>query len=167
MPILNKVEIRWVRCDEDNPQRYQNKKDAPAKWSTQVVVRDKKTADKYKEDFGMAFKPEEEDGKIIYKTSLSRFAFLPDDAGEEDLNRPNRPVNVILGNGERLDPKTIGNGSVANVSFTVKKDKSARTLVGIQVVKLLKFESNSDTDFELTDDFEVIDDQKDSLEDTF
>ena len=167
MPILNKVEVRWVRCDEENPQRYQGKKDAPAKWSTQIVVRDKKTADQYKNDFGMTFKPDEEEGKLIYKTSLSRFAFLPDEAGNEDLTRPNRPVTTILGNGEKIDPRTIGNGSVANVSFTVKKDKSSRTLVGIQVIKLIKFESNSDTAFELTDDFEIVEDNGNSLEDTF
>jgi len=101
---------------------------------------------------------EDKDGKLVYKTSISRYAYGSGPDGNEDTTKPNKPVNVILADGTPLDPNTVGNGSIANVSFYVKEDKSGRTLKGIQVMKLFKFEARGDEDeFELTDEFEVID----------
>ena len=98
------------------------------------------------------------DDKIVYKTSLSKYTFQADKEGNEDTTKPNKPANCILGDGTPLDPNTVGNGSIANISFYVKEDKSSRTLKGMQVTRLVKFEPRGDQDeFELTDDFEVID----------
>jgi hypothetical protein len=156
MAIINNVEIHWVKCDPSKPERYQGK--GPAKFSIQIRVRDKKVKESLEKEYGFKFSPMELDDKLVYKTSISRYAFGSGPDGNEDLSKPNRPVNVILADGTPLDPNTVGNGSIANVSFFTKEDKSSRTLKGIQVTKLIKFEARGDDDeFELTDNFEVID----------
>jgi hypothetical protein len=157
MAIINNVEIHWVKCDPAKPERYQGK--GPAKFSIQIRVKDKKAKESLEKDFGFKFSPmEDKDGKLVYKTTISRYAYGSGPDGNEDTSKPNKPVNVILADGTALDPNTVGNGSIANVSFYTKEDKSGRTLKGIQVTKLIKFEPRGDEDeFELTDEFEVID----------
>jgi len=159
MAKIDNVEIHWVKCDPARPERYQGK--GPAKFSIQIRVKDKKQKESLEKEYGFKFSPmEDKDGKLVYKTSISRYAYSSGPDGNEDVTKPNKPVNVILANGTVLDPNTVGNGSIANVTFYVKEDKSSRTLKGIQVMKLFKFEPRSDEDeFELTDDFEVIDTQ--------
>jgi hypothetical protein len=159
MAIINNVEIHWVKCDPARPERYQGK--GPAKFSVQIRVKDKKTKESLEKDYGFKFSPmEDKDGKLVYKTSISRYAFGSDKEGNEDTTKPNKPVNVILADGTALDPNTVGNGSIANVSFFTKEDKSGRTLKGIQVKKLVKFEARTDEDeFELSDDFEIVEAQ--------
>jgi hypothetical protein len=132
MPIIKNVEIHWVKCNADQPQRYQNKADAPAKWSLQIRTRDKAQRKAWEDQYGMKMTPSDDDDGIFYKTSLSRYAFS---AG------------------------TVGNGSIANVSFFLKDDKSSRTLKGIQLLKLKKYSPPEDQDqFDLTDDYSVIED---------
>jgi len=168
MPIMKNVTVYWVKCAVDEPQRYQNKADAPAKWSVQVRTHDKATKTQWEKEYGMSLKPEEGENGIFYKTSLSRYAFGAAAGGGEDPNKPNKPVSVILANGEALDPNTVGNGSIANISMYVKDDKSSRTLKGIQVTKLIKYEPRDDEDaFELTDDFEIIEDAGGSDDDPY
>lgn len=157
MAIIRNVEIHWVRCSVDKPQRYQNKPSNPAKWSVQIRTTDKAVKAQWEKEYGMSLTPAEGDNGIYYKTSLTRYAFAAGPDGKENPDNQNKPVNVILADGTPLDPDTVGNGSIANVSFYVKDDKSSRTLKGIQVTKLIKFEPRSDEDeFELTDDFEII-----------
>jgi hypothetical protein len=163
MAIIKNVEIHWVKCDPAKPERYQGK--GPAKFSIQLRVKDKKTKESLEKDFGFKFSPMEVDEKVIYKTSISRYAFASGPDGNEDTSKPNKPVTVILADGTPLDPNSVGNGSIANISMYVKEDKSGRTLKGIQVTKLIKYEPTSSQDeFELSDDFEIVE-SKDSTED--
>jgi hypothetical protein len=157
MAIIRNIELWWVKCDPTKPERYQGK--GPAKFTVQIRVKDKKTKESLEKDFGFKFNAmEDPKGGLTYKTSISRYAFGSDANGVEDPAKPNKPVGVILANGELLDPNTVGNGSVANIAFNVKEDKSSRTLKNIQVTKLIKFEPRGDADeFDLTDDFEIID----------
>ena len=158
MPIINNVEVHWVKLDANKPERYQDNPKAPAKNSLQLRVKDKKVKESLEKEFGFKFSPMEIDDKIVYKTSLSKYTYQADADGNEDKTKPNKPATCILGDGTPVDPNTVGNGSIANVSFYVKEDKSSRTLKGIQVTRLIKFEPKGDQDqFELTDDFEVID----------
>lgn len=155
MPIVNNVELWYVKVDPSKPERYQGK--GPAKFSAQIRVKDKKVKDSLEKQYGFKFSPLEVDDKIVYKTSISRYAFQAGTNGEEDTTKPNKPVTVILADGSPVDPNTIGHGSVGNISFFCKEDKSGRTLKGIQLTKLVKFEPRVDEDeFELSDDFEII-----------
>lgn len=153
MPIINNLELHWVKVDPARPERYKGK--GPAKWAVQLRVRDKKVKESLEKDFGFEFTPMEVDDKIVYKTSVSRYAFGSTN-GQEDESKPNKPVNVILADGTPVDPNTIGNGSIGNISVYVKDDKSSRTLKGIQITKLIEYQPNRDDEFELSDNFEIV-----------
>jgi len=124
MPIINNVELHWVKLDANKPERYQDNPKAPAKNSLQIRVKDKKVKEALEKEYGFKFTPMEVDDKIIYKTSLSRYTYKSTPDGKEDLTQPNKPASCILADGTPLDPNTVGNGSVANVSFFAKEDKS-------------------------------------------
>jgi len=158
MPILNNVTLAWVQCDPERPRQY--KGTGPFKWSVQVSTSDKKTAEAWAKEYGMKMTPfEGDDGKIHYKSSLSTYAFGKEDG--DGKAKPNKPVVVMLMNGDPIDPNTVGNGSVANVNFFVSDDKEVRRLKGIQVKKLIKYERSSEDEFELSDDFEIIEPETD------
>ena len=156
MAIIRNVEIFWVKCDPKNPSRYEGK--GPAKWTVQFRVKDKDTKKQLEDLYGFKFSPIEDDvsGKLVYKTTISRYAFRADPSGKENVNDPNKPVSVVLGDLSPVDPNTVGNGSIGHISFSFKDDKSSRTLKGIQLIKMKVFEGGSDEEFEATDDFEII-----------
>jgi hypothetical protein len=161
MPILRNVEVHWVKADPQNPARFQGRKDAPALWTVQLRTRSKTEMEVWKKEFGFKVTPEQDDTGIYYRTTLSRYAYRAKDDGTEDLDNPNKPVACITGTMESLDSRTIGNGSIANLSFSVREDKSGRTWKGIQVIKLIEFIPQSDEDaFDIEDGFEVISAEK-------
>lgn len=157
MAIIENVELFWVKCDPERPDSF---KGGPLRWTIQIRFKDKKLHTKMKE-YGFSITPElDDDGNLMYyRTTASRKATKTDPITKEDTGVRNSPVQCILRNGAILDPKTIGNGSVANVRvnvFTRKDGEIFRTLEGIQVVKLIKYTPNEEG-FELSEDFEVID----------
>ena len=154
MPIISSAVVSWVACDPESPKQY--KGTGPFKWSVQVSTGNKKEAEAWAKEYGMKMTPYEgPDSKIHYKSTLSTYAFAKDDG--EGKPKKNKPVTVILMNGEAIDPNTVGNGSVANVSFYVSEDKETRRLKGIQVSKLLVYTPvGKDDEFELSDDFEIV-----------
>jgi hypothetical protein len=152
MPIVKDVEIHWLVANPQRGKFFQNKTSNPEKWSVQMRIRDKALRDSLTKEFGFKFTTEEDDngGGNYYKTNLS--AYTRDQEGNL-----NKPINVILANGDPIDPDTVGNGSVANISFRVsgKGADATRRLTGVQVTKW-KVYKNED-EFELSDDFETID----------
>ena len=112
MAIIRNVEVFWVKCDPARPDRYEGK--GPAKWSVQLRIKDKKEKERLEKEYGFKFSPIEDDGKLVYKTSLSRFAFKAGPDKNENLSDPNDPVNVVLGDLTPVDPNTVGNGSVVS-----------------------------------------------------
>ena len=157
MAVIKNVELWWVKCNPERPSRYQNK--GPAKNGLEIRIYDKKQKDTLAKEYGFKFNTDEtDDGKVFYKTSLNRYTYrsLPNGGGE-DIKNPNKPINCVASDLTKLDPDIIGNGSIGNVSFSVKDDKSSRTLKGIQVTKLKKFERKDNDAFEMEEGFEVID----------
>ena len=153
MPILNNVTLAWVACDYDNPKQFKGQ--GPYKWSLQISTADKAVAKQWADEYGIKTTPfEAADGKLHYKASLSTYAYGKEDG--DGKAQKNKKVKVMLMNGDDVDPNTVGNGSIGNVSFYVSDDKETRRLKGIQVKKLLKYEPNKDDEFELSDDFEII-----------
>lgn len=150
MPIVKNIELFWVNIDPERPNHYQNNKDNPGTWNVQLRTRDKKLVDSLKKEFGFKFTPEEVDGALVYKTSVSTYAY-------DQEGNLNKPVQLIAGDKTDLNPREIGNGSVGNVRFTYNPDKKTRRLSGIQVTKLVKFTPREEEDFD-EDDFEVVED---------
>ena len=155
MPKLNNVELHWVKVDPKNPTYFQNDRKNPGMWSVQLRTKTKKEADSWKNEYGFKVTPEEgSDGKLYYKTTLTTYAFDKD--GEL-----NKPVALIAANGDALDPREVGNGSIGNVLFSYNPEKKIRRLKGIQVKKLLRYIPTEQEGFDLSDDFVVVEPESD------
>lgn len=164
MPVISNVTLLWVKCNTERPVRYQNQATAPAQWSVQL--RTKSKALKQETEKAYKFKwtlVEADDGSHEYKTNLSTYAYQQTD-GKEDPTKLNKPVSIIGGDGRTIDPDTVGNGSIGNVSFTYNEEKGTRRLKAIQVVKWKKYERKDDTAFDLVDDFEIVDEDGNSAD---
>ena len=168
MPITKDVQVAWVKLDPNRPVRFQNKPEHPYKWTIQIQLgtspNDKKKKIQLQKDHGFVWTEieDQETGDTLgYRTTIGKFAYKRNRAtGEEDYNNPNTPPTCILGDGTAIDPNTVGNGSRANIRFntwandhgTVSKD-----LLGIQVTKWKKYEPQEEVeDFEITEDYEVV-----------
>jgi hypothetical protein len=172
MPVIKQVEIWYPRLSADRPTQYKGM--GPRTWNLQLRTYDKKEADRWKKEYGMKITPEEnEEGKIYYRAKLSRKAYAPvaDSKGQvDDLDRPKDPPSVIMKNGEKLDPYSIGNGSIADVAFSVytppNSEEVFRTLITVAVKKLIRRQvRESDTEIELDDDIEIVDEEEDVTND--
>ena len=150
MAIVKNVQLFWVKLDPKKPSRYQNKDTAPATWSLQFRVTDKKEAEALTKEFGFKFTPAEDNGKLVYRTSISKYAFASGPEGKEDPEKPNEPVVVVGKDGRQIDPNKVGNGSIGDVAFYVKDDKSSRTLRGVMVSTWKVFEQKT-----LLDEFDI------------
>ena len=155
MAILNDVEVYYVKCDPKRPNAQFSKKNP--RWECQIITSDPA---KKEEWAGHGLKPKlmvykegdpkegepilSSEGKKQWKLSLSKNS-LKDEDGEMV---PAKPVDVVDGNRDPVDPNTIGNGSVCNVRVylyeydSTKKPGTKETghiLMGIQVTTHLVY----------------------------
>jgi hypothetical protein len=174
MAIVKNVELWWVKCDPKNPVKNADPS-KPSTWEVQLRTTDKKFALEWAKN-NIKFKPLKR--KILDEDGQPKTDELGEeikeivlnDAGKPyfavNLRRKNRkangepmlPVKVVTGSLEELDPKSIGNGSIANVGvfqydYTFEgKDGVANMLKSIQVTKLMEYKSKgSDDDFDMVD----------------
>lgn len=156
MPMIYDVTVFWVKLNPNKPERYQGK--GPAKNGLQIRVTDRAKKEALEKEYGFKFLPKEdtETGKLYYQTSINAYTYASGPDKTEDVTRPNDPVEVITGNREPIDPDTIGNGSVVNIRFRTKEDKSSRTLTGVQVTKLIKYTPRQAEEFDVVEGFEVL-----------
>ena len=158
MPVVKNVQLFWVKLNPTAPTRFQNNDTAAATWNFQFRIADKKVAEGLTKEYGFRFTPVEDDGKIVYRSSVSKYAYARGADNHEDTNNPNIPVDVIGADGRKIDPDTVGNGSIGNFSFTQSKSGS-RTLRALQVTKWKVFTprtSTSDFDIVDPDEFEIV-----------
>jgi hypothetical protein len=134
--VLKNVEIWYTKVNK--PSSY---KGGPAKWELQMRTTDQAQADDW-EERGFTVKPlkkdkktvKDEKGNTVYRANISRKVLKGDGSQRE-------PVVVVDGNMDPVDPRTIGNGSVANIQYTpwsLERDGeeiSGRILEKIQLIK--------------------------------
>lgn len=137
MAIIKNLTVFWVKLSADKPEPAFG--DGGEKWSLQVRVTDKAQLAEIKA-LNIKTTPVEEDGKIYHKFSL-RKPVLKKDGTRND------PPACVNGKLQKIDPGTIGNGSVVHAQvfqfeFEVKaangkasKKGISTYLKGIQVVK--------------------------------
>lgn len=153
---LKNVKLSWVKLDANNPDLGFDKQ--TPQYSVQVATDSKDDANAYTKA-GIKFKPEEEDGKIVYKARLKKKIWKNAD-GKNDT-----PAPFVVD--KNLEPVTnvasIGNGTVANVQVRFKPydfqgNKGISViLVGLQVVDLVEYKSGNEMEFSAIDtDKEVI-----------
>jgi hypothetical protein len=151
MPLIKNAELWFAKVDPDRPNRKFNKKNPT--WEVQLRTRDKAQKKEW-ENMGLSVKtidPDDDTG-IYYRVNLKKRTIKAD--GEAS-----GPVEVIYGNKKPADPKSIGNGSIANVRIyqydyddeESGKKGTASVLMGIQLVKHIMY-----TPKERDDDFEEV-----------
>ena len=166
MPIISEVPIYWPAL---NPEKgFMWKGNPPERWKVTLLFENKDLKKDLEKD-GFKINPQEdESGKILYKTTLAQRVYKRGQNGEEeDRENKNKPITVIAGDGTPIDPDTIGNGSIANVSYRTWKGSTGdtyRVLVGVQVVKHIVRDPDPDnTAFDLGASYEVVSDLDDNI----
>lgn len=174
MAMLKNVELHWVKVDPASPVKNQDA-DKPDYWEVQVRTTDKAYAAAMikenikfkplkkivKDDNGEAVTDElgevvrevvkDENGKPYFTVNLRKKVSKADGSAQT-------PVQLVAGDLSPINPKEMGNGSIANVrvfqyEYTYQGKKGiANMLMAIQVTKLVKYEPKPMEDaFEMTD----------------
>ena len=128
--LLNNVSISWVKFDPMNPDMGFDGKSA--QYSCTVQISDKVQAEEWKKA-SINVKPVEENGTVVYKTTLKKKIFL--DADGKNSTKPPAVVD------KQLQPITntssIGNGSVGNAQVRLKPyEYNGKTGISVQLLAL-------------------------------
>lgn len=162
--ILNGVQIFWVKCDPDNPVEPMDE-GKPRRWEAQIrIPLDDHTNVDIVKGAKLSF-------KTITEVGEGEKPYIRLSVHKPITNREGKalkPVDVMNGALQPIDPKTIGNGSIANVRLHVypyelrhkttnKITKAGVTamLMGIQVTTLKVYRSTRQ-DFKAAD-FTIVD----------
>lgn len=159
MAILTNVTIYYPHLDPARPHKSEYTESNPT-WEIQLRTTDPAEVTrwkeagvigrliKYKDDHEDPNKAGEailtEDGKKQWRANLRKRSLTSDMPPKQA-----KPVEVVDGNKQPLNPRIIGNGSIANVriflrEYEVKGEKrTAPVLMGVQVTTLVKYEGSS------------------------
>ncbi len=168
MAILKQVRLYWVKLDPKKPDVYVDpitKKPGRPNWSVQLITNSPEQRDEW---VSLKLKPK----LVVHKDGPDEGTPVLNDKGQKEwrLNlrknatnaegAPAKPVAVVNGSMQPLDPKTIGNESIGNVSVSQldRTDEKGKVqtnsyLMSIQITKLMKYvpqEGNTDV-FEMTE----------------
>jgi len=133
--ILSNVELYFAKLDPANPNSRFDK-DNPT-WEVQIRTKDKAVAKEWK-DNNLRVTPDENDEGVFYRANLKKKSKKRDGS---DM----APVNVVAGDLSPVNPLTIGNGSIANLSvfqydYKVSgKEGIASMLMGVQITTLNEY----------------------------
>jgi hypothetical protein len=133
--ILSNVELYFAKLDPANPNSRFDK-DNPT-WEVQIRTKDKAVAKEWK-DNNLRVTPDENDEGVFYRANLKKKSKKRDGS---DM----APVNVVAGDLSPINPSTIGNGSIANLSvfqydYKVSgKEGIASMLMGVQITTLNEY----------------------------
>ena len=148
--LMNNVEISWVKFDPANPDMGFDKK--TPQYSCTVTTANKVDADAWKKA-GVNVKPKEENGKVIYTTTLKKKIYLNDDG----KNNTKPPAVVDKQLQPITETQTIGNGSKGNAQVRLKPYTYNGTsgisvqLLALQVTDLKEYQGGESLAFEAVD----------------
>jgi len=144
MPIIENVELHWVRLNPKSPNTSVNGQKIDPRWELQMQTKSKEKRDEIK---GHGFKigiVETDDG-VSYKANIQKNTHSR--SGE-----PNKPVEVVDRHLNPLNPSTIGNGSIGNVRFMAPTGSTAKILLAVQVIELVKYDGGTPESFKSYDE---------------
>jgi hypothetical protein len=133
--IIENAELFFAKLDPAKPSSAFNKENPT--WEVQIRTRNKAQAKQWK-DMNLRVQPKEDDDGIYYATNLKKKSLKRDGS-------PMAPVNVVAGDLSPVDPATIGNGSVGNLSvyqyeYNVNGSQGiASMLMGVQLTVLNEY----------------------------
>ncbi|RLB64616.1 MAG: hypothetical protein DRH08_09245 [Deltaproteobacteria bacterium] len=160
MAILSKAIIKgatlfFVKLDPKRPALNYN--EDGYEWQLQVRTTDKKAAKRWKEEFHLNMKFDQEDtktGDTYHGARLSRRAYTIE-GGKDTMFEPPGCMKVEGQLAIPLDANTIGNNSVADVMIQLrsykfkKKEGVTADLLGILVRDLKEYTQVADPDWDL------------------
>jgi hypothetical protein len=135
--ILSNVELFFAKLDPANPNSRFDKENPT--WEVQIRTKDKAVA-KFWKDQNLRVTPDENDDGVFYRSNLKKKSKKRDGS---DM----AAVNVVAGDLSPVDPSTIGNGSIANLSvfqydYNVSgKEGIASMLMGVQITTLNEYKA--------------------------
>lgn len=149
MTILKNCEIYFLEIDPDRPSTRMDP-DKP-KWGLQIRTSSKAVKAEW-EAVGIRLKlKEDENGNVFYQTNLNKAAIKRDGTGA-------KPVSLVDGKLQPIDPRTVGNGSIGNVRIYQydSEDKTGKKItvsmpMAIQLTKFIKYVPKQRSDFEETE----------------
>jgi len=133
--ILSNVELFFAKLDPANPNSRFDQENPT--WEVQIRTKDKAVAKSWKEQ-NLRVTPDENDDGVFYRTNLKKKSKKRDGS---DM----AAVNVVAGDLSPVNPATIGNGSIANLSvfqydYNVGgKEGIASMLMGVQITTLNEY----------------------------
>lgn len=149
MAIVRNAIINWVKCDQNNPDMGYDG-DTP-QWTVDIENPTKETK--------KIWKDEKLGGMKTRKASGQEYLVLKRKATPFKNGDEKEAPTIVDAHLKPLDPNIVGNGSIANVQYSVyswehkgRKGRSA-DLSGIQVINLVTREG-SVSEFEIIDDIE-------------
>ena len=149
MPILNNVEIFYARLDPQRPNAKFNKENPT--WEMQIRTTSKATKKEWEAlNLGVKMMENEETEEIFYRANLRK-------RSKTREGEPAKPVEVVDGKKNPIDPNTIGNGSIGNVRiyqypYGDDSGKTATVLMKVQLTKHIVYTpADYDDDFEETE----------------
>ena len=155
MAIIQNAELWYCKLDPSRPNKSLNKNQPT--WEVQIRTKDKAVKKLWEEmDLNVKVVDDDKEG-IFYRVNLKKKAFK--DGGAEDA----KPVRVVDGKLNDIDPKSIGNGSIGHVRvfqhpYEFNGTKGiASVLMAIQLVKHLVYVPKPfDDEFEETETETII-----------
>ena len=169
MPQIKNVEIFWSRLDPERPHpRY--KKKHVLEWSLAIRTDDPDVADRWKDEFFLKSqqKKDEETGKRYYQANLKKLAIDLEKHKLKELVLPENkdlmfnPVEVFDTRLNKLDARTIGNGSIGNIIVKLREweydgDKGTTPdLQRVQITRLVPYYFEVEEFDEIDEDLEII-----------
>jgi len=148
--LMNNVSISWVKFDPMNPDMGFDKK--TPQYSCTVKTDNKVDAEAWKKA-GVNVKPLEEDGKVVYSTTLKKKIYL--DADGKNSTKPPAVVDKSLQ--PITNTSSIGNGSTGNAQVRLKpyeymgKTGISVQLLALQVTELKEYNGGESLAFEAID----------------
>jgi hypothetical protein len=133
--ILSNVELFFAKLDPANPNSRFDKENPT--WEVQIRTKDKAVAKFWKEN-NLRVTPDENEEGVFYRANLKKKSKKRDGS---DM----APVNVVAGDLSPIDPSTIGNKSIGNLSlfqyeYNVSgKEGIASMLMGVQITTLNEY----------------------------
>lgn len=169
MAILNNVSIFYLKADPTKPSSKVTP-DNP-RWEMQARTTDKAQKKEW-EALGIKVKVVDPDeGELYYKTTFTKNAFKKVKKDGVEVLESTKPVEIVDGELNPIDPNTIGNGSVGNVrlflsDYSFEKEGKTfsgvkATLMGIQITTHKVYTPKPQESFGATGKTERIEEKKD------
>jgi len=160
MPIVKDVTIYWAKLDPEFPvAKY--KQEHVKEWTLEARTTDPKIAKMWKDEYHFNMKKVEDKntGETYYRARLQKRAI--------DTSKPNAkmafPVEVLDPQLNPIDPKILGNGSVADVMVFLREWEKfgekgyTPDLRKLRVKKLVEYYREFEEFDKLDEELEVID----------